>query len=154
MLLATRKYSDPPFRGRSSMKSKYGIVALFLLALGISYGIFARGPAVLPTMGISADEMKVLKPSQALGFNFSSTQLKSLRGGKKGGQTTGTGITTTLVLVTLLFIPFGLWMGVMRNLQTQENANISFEDHRESEDTSQDEQEDSDDDDQNLRKTG
>lgn len=98
---------------------------LLILILIMSMPLWARKPAVDPIMGISIDnEPKVKEPSLSTGFQFSSYQEikrhpQSIeQNNEMRGQTQEPDkVTPFFFMFLLLFLPVGLWFGIMKNIK-------------------------------------
>lgn len=109
----------------------YSIMILGLIIL-LPIGSFARGPAVEPVSGISIDDYKEIPPDQAKGYHFqkgkpvsasSVTPVKTITKSKNPKTKSKEQVydsapawPLSFLLVLLIGLPFGIWIGVMKSL--------------------------------------
>lgn len=118
----------------------YSIIILGLITL-LPLGSFARGPAVEPVSGISIDDYKEVPPKQAKGYHFQKgkpvsastvapveTFTETKKPDAKPKEQVYDNVPAwplSVLLVLLVGLPFGIWIGVMKSLgkeQTTENT--------------------------------
>lgn len=113
---------------------------LFILVLGLfSFKSYSRAPAVDPVMGISIEEYERVDPADAKPFDFSETD-QTVEGQNNAfssaplaprslqlssDQSKG---PPTYFYIILSLLPFVIWYGVMKNLETSDGQSDLTED--------------------------
>jgi hypothetical protein len=98
----------------------------------------SRGPAVEPILGISIDSMKKVNPVKAKGFDFSQRIIRSYKQqglDKKKSmmlsknyfiKKASTFNNSALLLVTIMFLPFAIWIGFLKNLKLEDEKEVDL----------------------------
>ena len=99
------------------------IIPIILL---YSFYLFGRGPAVEPTIGISIEEQKAIRPEKAMGFDFSTEAEKIDYGTLKKSNMEE--LIVLLILLASLPLFFFIFLNLNKKNRIKNQSNENLED--------------------------
>lgn len=122
------------------MNQSKNLFKISIITILVLFPLFthSRGPAVEPILGISIDSMKKINPDKAKGFDFSQRIIKSYKQqglDKKKSmilsknyfvKKASTLNNSALLLVTIMFLPFAIWIGFLKNLKIEDEKEVDL----------------------------